>query len=193
MGDEQAWRVLSSSHVLKNRWISLRADDCATADGVRIAPYYVLEYPDWVQIVALNEKDEVLLIEQYRHGAAAMSLEIPAGAIEPSDLDVLAAAKRELLEETGCTGGPPQLISTSSPNPASHANRMHTVLFRDVRCVQAPLEDPTERIESRWVPIATAFELSRSGRIMAATQVAALLLAFSHLGVLGLDDTVLAD
>ena len=72
MADELAqggkWRVTGSRYVHKDRWIAVRADDCVTEDGVSVAPYYVLEYPDWVEIVALDADDNLLLVRQYRHG-----------------------------------------------------------------------------------------------------------------------------
>lgn len=87
-------------YVLRDRWISVHADDCVTAEGVEISPYYVLEYPDWVNVVALDEYDHVLLIRQYRHGLGRISLELPCGGAEPGE-STLDAARRELLEETG--------------------------------------------------------------------------------------------
>src|SRR5262249_43293025 len=93
-----AWAVESSTYVLKDRWISVRADTCRTTDGVEISPFYVLEYADWVQIVAVDDQDHVVFVEQYRHGLGITSLELPTGAMEPEDTDSIAAAQRELAE-----------------------------------------------------------------------------------------------
>ncbi|TWF54495.1 NUDIX hydrolase [Neorhizobium alkalisoli] len=95
------WSVLSSETVVKDRWIDLRAETCVTPSGQEIAPYYVLSYPDWVNIVAITADDEIVLVRQYRHGAADVFTEIPGGAVDAGDPDPVAAAKRELLEETG--------------------------------------------------------------------------------------------
>ena len=51
---DQNWRVIRSETLLKDRWIDLRADDCVTSAGIKISPYYVLCYPDWVHVVALT-------------------------------------------------------------------------------------------------------------------------------------------
>ena len=64
----QPWTVRSSRRVLHDRWISVRADDCVTAEGAEVSPFYVLEYPDWVNVVALDDENHVLLVRQYRHG-----------------------------------------------------------------------------------------------------------------------------
>jgi len=175
------WRVTASRHVLKDRWISVRADDCLTIENVAIAPFYVLEYPDWVHIVALGPDDSVLLVRQYRHGQGGFSLEIPAGAMDEADADPLAAARRELLEETGCAGDL-VLVGVTSPNPSTHANRVHTVVARNVVRVAEPSADPTERIEVVWTPVATALRQATNGEMTAAIQVASLLVGLAHAG-----------
>src|SRR4051794_32365072 len=63
--EPKPWTVKNSRDVIRDRWVKLRADDCVTAEGVEIAPYYVLEYPDWVHVVALDDEDHIILVEQY--------------------------------------------------------------------------------------------------------------------------------
>ena len=89
------WSVTGARSVIRDRWIDLRADDCLTSDGHVVAPYYVLRWPDWVQIVAIDDEDHVVLIEQYRHGLGIISLELPSGAIDAADASPIAAGKRE--------------------------------------------------------------------------------------------------
>jgi hypothetical protein len=77
------WRVKASRHIHKDRWISVRADDCITADGVDVSPFYVLEYPDVVLVLAITADNQIILVRQYRHGLGdvttpAMSLMICA-------------------------------------------------------------------------------------------------------------------
>ncbi|WP_421739971.1 NUDIX hydrolase [Caulobacter sp.] len=176
------WRVTASRYVHKDRWIAVRADDCVTDEGVVVAPYYVLDYPDWVQIVALDAADNVLLIRQYRHGLGDFSIELPAGAMDASDDDPLVAAARELLEETGCAGDL-TLIGQTSPNPANHANRIHTVVARNVVVVAEPADDPTERIERFWVTPEEAVRMAMTGEITTAIQIASLLVGLTQAGV----------
>lgn len=175
------WRVTTSRYVHKDRWLTVRADDCLTDDDVSIAPFYVLEYPDWVHIVALDATGNVLLVRQYRHGLGDFSLELPAGAIDPADADPLSAAARELLEETGCAGDM-TLAGLTTPNPSTHANVIHTVVAHDVRRVAAPADDPTERLELLWTPIDEAIRLALGGQMVAAIQVASLLTGLIQAG-----------
>ena len=181
---QAGWTVLASRHVHRDRWVSLRADDCLTADGTPVAPYYVFEYPDWVHVVALDEADNLLLVRQYRHGWGGWSVEIPAGMMDAEDPSPLAAAARELLEETGCAAERMEVISITSPNPATHTNRIHTVLARGVRRVQAQSLDATEAIETEWVSLPEALRLARSGEFVTAIQLASLYAALIAAGKL---------
>jgi len=175
------WRVERSRRLVDDRWLRLRADDCVTADGQAVSPFYVLEYPDWVHVVAVSPDDRILLIEQYRHGIGQVSLELPAGAIDAEDADPIAAARRELAEETGCEGGAAQLLPASAVNPASHTNRAQTVVIRDVVRTQAPAFDPGEDIEAFWACPEEALAHASAGRIP-GLQAASLAAAFLALG-----------
>ena len=176
------WRVTASRIVHHDRWIHLRADDCVTDEGAVVAPYYVLEYRDWVEVVALDAHDNVLLVRQYRHGYGDISTELPAGNMDPGETDPVAAAARELLEEAGCAGTL-TLIGESRSNAASHANRTHIILARDVVRVAEPHDDPGERIESFWVPVAEAIRMALSGELTNGMQAAALLRGLVAAGV----------
>ena len=79
------WRTLSSTSVVRDRWIDVRADRCVTPSGVEISPYYVLRYPDWVHVVALTPERGLVLVRQYRHGAGQWFLELPAGGLDGRD------------------------------------------------------------------------------------------------------------
>jgi ADP-ribose pyrophosphatase YjhB (NUDIX family) len=179
----QPWRVLSSEPVIADRWIDLRADRCVTPAGIEIAPYYVLTYPDWVHIVAITPADELVLVEQYRHGAGATCLEIPGGAIDAADTDPIAAGRRELLEETGFAAESWQRVSALYANPANQTNRVHTVLASGARRVAAPrLEDGEVGMTVQCRPITEILAGIGSGLLSQSMQVSAVLLALSAAG-----------
>ncbi|WBH16418.1 NUDIX hydrolase [Sphingomonas radiodurans] len=175
--DLPPWRVEASRYAIDDRWLRVRADDCVTADGVRIAPFFVTEHPDWVIVVAIDAADRMLLVDQYRHGWGIVSRELPTGAIDPDDADILSAAKRELLEETGYGGGDWSLIATLAPNPANQSNRCHAILATGVEKLADPHDEPTERLRLVLLPIPEAITLARSGGIVQAMHVATLALA----------------
>ncbi|HEX2556074.1 MAG TPA: NUDIX hydrolase [Microvirga sp.] len=181
------WTVRASRPVHRDRWIHVRADDCVTARGVEVSPYYVLEYGNWVQIVALDAEDHILLIRQYRHGLGRVALELPAGAMDPGESDPLAAAARELREETGYVAENLRLVGAVSPNPATHTNLSYTVLALGARRLHEPQPEPAEDIVVERVPYRTAVEAAVAGRIDSAIHVAALLVGLSAAGRLGFD------
>lgn len=175
------WTLERSERVVEDRWITVRADRCRTAEGVLVDPYYVLEYPDWVQIVAMDDEDRILLVEQYRHGLGVVSLELPCGAIEPGDDDPLAAARRELAEETGFEADRLELVATLAPNPANQNNLCHVILARDLSEGRGRSDDPTERVLVHRREIEEVRRLAMSGGIVQAMHVAAIAMVFAYL------------
>jgi ADP-ribose pyrophosphatase len=122
------WNKLSTRYLVKERWATLRVDTCELQNGVIKDDYYVLEYPNWVNAIAITRENKMILVRQYRHAADIISLEVPGGVIDgderPED-----AVKRELLEETGYSFETSELIATVYPNPATSTNRTFTYLL----------------------------------------------------------------
>ncbi|MBB4570313.1 NUDIX hydrolase [Rhizobium leucaenae] len=180
--DLPPWQVKSSAHLLHDRWLKVRADACVTAEGVEIAPYYVLEYPDWVQVVALDAEDNIYLLQQYRHALGVVSLEVPGGAIDASDANPIEAAARELREETGLSASEWEYVGALAPNPATHSNLSHIVLARNVEIATKPADDPTERTRLVRMPIRQAIGLALEGKMIQSIHVAGLTLALHKAG-----------
>ena len=170
-----AWTVQRSRHLLRDRWLSVRADDCTTAAGTLVAPYYVLEFPDFVHVLAIDAENHVVLVRQYRHAYGGESLELPGGVMDPGEGDVLTVAARELREETGYRGGTLSHAVTLSVDPARHANRLHLVRAVDVEA--GPSEpEASEDIAVVRVPREEARRLALSGEIVNAAHVGLLLI-----------------
>lgn len=123
-----------------------------------------LQTRDWVNVVALTDDRQVVLVSQYRHGTAAVTLEIPGGLID-ADEDPGAAAVRELREETGFTGDRITRIGCVEPNPAFLDNRCYTYLVEGcVRTHELALDDG-EDIEVSMLPLASIPAAIGDGRI----------------------------
>jgi len=122
------WQKLSTRYLVKEQWATLRVDTCDLQNGIVKDDYFVLEYPNWVNAVALTVDNEVIMVRQYRHAGDIISLEIPGGVIDgdekPED-----AVRRELLEETGYSFQTIALIATLYPNPATANNVTYTYLL----------------------------------------------------------------
>jgi len=178
------WKLLKSAYVLQDRWLSLRADTCTLPNGLTIAPYYVLEYPSWVNVVALTVDQQVILVRQYRHGVQQTVLELPSGAVEATDASPLAAVQRELLEETGYVSETVVETGRLSPNPATHTNMTYCFLATGVQQVADPRPEETEQIETVLMSLSEVVGLASQGGLLQALHVGALFFALHVLGKL---------
>jgi ADP-ribose diphosphatase len=131
-----------------------------------------LDCPDWVNVIALTDDDQMVLVEQYRHGTDEMTLEIPGGAVDPGEGPEIAAA-RELEEETGYRASELIEIGRVDPNPAFLSNRCWTYLALGCRAEGEIHLDPTEEIEVSLTPIADFARLIDEGTITHSLVIAA--------------------
>lgn len=169
------WKTIGSRYVVCDRWMTLRADRCETAIGVVLDPYYIQELEDWVQVVAFDHQDRILLTRQYRHGAGRVCLELPCGVVERGETPAQAAS-RELLEETGCTSELLLPLPVLSPNPARCSNRIHAFVATGTQRVQEQLLDETEQIEYEFLTVNEVLSLIDAGAFPSALHVASIFL-----------------
>lgn len=130
----------------------------------RWLPRVVLESRDWVNVVALTEAGEVILVRQFRFGTAAVTTELPAGMVEAGEAP-LAAAQRELLEETGFAAARWRSLGSVAPNPAFLDNRCHLFLAEGCRLVAEQRLDGGEDIALAFWPLEQVREAVRLGVI----------------------------
>ena len=173
------WRVTHTRLLVRDKWIHLRADDCVRADGLEITPYYVLDYPDWVQIVAIDANENLVVVRQYRHGAGRVTLEIPSGCVDDDDADPVAAGARELLEETGYASDRIRHVGTICNNPANQTNEIFVLLAENARRVAEQKLDESEDIAVELIPVEDARTLALSGKFDHSAQIASLMIALS--------------
>jgi ADP-ribose pyrophosphatase len=176
------WKVTHSHYLHRGDWSTLRVDSCVMPSGRVVDPYYVLEYPDWVNVVAVTSDRQVVLIRQYRHGLGQVLLELPAGCVDSADTSPEAAARRELLEETGYSADRVVALGELSPNPATHDNLVHS--FLATGCVRTcdPTLDPQEEIAVVLAPLEDLAQVARS-EFKQAMHVASVFLALPELDV----------
>ncbi len=169
------WKTNSSRVVYENRWIRVREDEVTRPDG---GPgiYGVVEIRPSVAVVALNDRDEVGLVGQWRYSCNRYSWEIPRGGSHPGENDMLAVAQRELVEEAGVI--------------AQHWKYLGAVdccngVVDDVESLYLATgltfternPDPEEEIALCWKPFPEAIAMSLDGRITDVSSIAALLMA----------------
>ena len=173
INEDGKWKVLSTEYLIKRPWLTARRDVAQLPDGRINHEYYVLEYPDWVNIIAITEEGEVILERQYRHGLGNTCYELPCGVIEAGETP-LQAAQRELLEETGFAGGEWRHLMDLSPNPATSNNMAHSFVATGVRRVAGQSLDSTEDISVHLVSQDFVKELLLGNQILQALMAAPL-------------------
>jgi 8-oxo-dGTP pyrophosphatase MutT (NUDIX family) len=119
---------------------------------------------NWVNVVAINASREMVLVRQYRHGTGHITLEIPGGVIDDGE-DPQHAAVRELLEETGYSGGTVSSLGVVDPNPAFIDNHCYTFLVEGCRKTADLDLDDGEDIEVITVPLAKIPKMVATGDI----------------------------
>ena len=151
------WKMLESEYLVRRPWLTARRDRLELPDGRIIPEYYVLEYPDWVNVIAITKDGQFVMERQYRHAARKISLELPCGVMEEGETP-LEAAQRELLEETGFGGGQWKKLMELSPNPSAMSNTTHCFLAIGVEKIA---EQHLDEIEELSVFFMTKEEVKR--------------------------------
>lgn len=142
---ERKWAVLESEYLFKKPWLTARRDHVKLPTGAEIRDYYILEYPDWVNTIAITTEDEFVMIRQYRHGIQETRYELCAGVVE-KDEDPMVAAQRELLEETGYGKGTWSKLMTISANTSTMTNLTHCFLAVGVEKIDTQHLEQSEDI-----------------------------------------------
>ncbi len=168
------WEVLRSEYLARKPWFTVRHEAIRSPEGREVPDYYVFEYPEWVNVIALTRDGRFVIIDQYRHGLGRTDYELVAGCVEPTDTSVMAAAQRELREETGYGGGTWRHLMSLSANPATQNNMAHTFVATGVELLGDQRLDPTEEIGVHLLSADEVMELLCEGRIPQALMAAPL-------------------
>lgn len=177
------WEKISSKYIIKKNWATLRVDTCRMPNGTLIPDYYVLEYPNWVNAVALTEDNQVILVRQYRHAAEEVVLEIPGGCIEENESPEQ-AVRRELLEETGYEFKNVELISTLYANPATAKNKTYCYIAKGGKQIAEQQLDRGEEIDIELVSLDKLKELLLNNDFGQALHTSGIFYALLKLGLI---------
>jgi len=176
----ETWTAVSSREMADCRVFKVREDTSRRDSDGAESTFFVVENPDWANIVAITKNKEIVLIEQFRHGTASMILEIPGGMID-GDEDPLAAGSRELIEETGYSPGRMIAIGRSFPNPAIQNNTIHHYLALDCEKTADVAFDDHESIVTCLVPLSELENLVHNGEITHSLAITAIYYAQRYL------------
>lgn len=178
----EPWKTLHSDLVFNHKWYQLRRDHVALPGGQVLDDYFVSVRPDVALTFPLTADNQVVFVRQYKHAAGQILLELPGGVVDEGETSKLAAARRELREETGYDSEQVELLAEVFDNPTKDTNSISYFLARDVRHVAEQDLDETENIEVVLVPLAEVASYIERGEIRVAGSVALCLLALRRLG-----------
>jgi ADP-ribose pyrophosphatase len=168
------WQKIDSKQVGKFRIFTIRQDFKISPRTGEHHNFFVLDCPDWVNVIAVTSDRQLVMIEQFRQGTNTVELEIPGGIIDAKDPSPMAAGIRELREETGYEGEQPRMIGKIFPNPAIMSNTCHTLMVQNAQLKHPSEWDCGEDIITRLVPVADIPELIKTGQIRHSLVVVAL-------------------
>lgn len=171
---DNKWRIIESEYLHRQPWLTVRRDCVELANGNQIPEYYILEYPDWVNIIAITKDKKFVFVRQYRHGLGQTCFELCAGVCEKEDASPMVSAQRELLEETGYGNGNWELYMEISVNPSTHTNRTYCFLATDLEPVTAQHLEETEDLTVHILTLEEVKELLLKDQIKQALHAAPL-------------------
>ena len=167
------WKTLKSEYIIKRPWLTARRDVVQLPNGEINDEFYVLEYPDWINVIAITPDDHFVFVRQYRYALDLDSVELCAGVIEPNETPE-EGARRELLEETGFGGGEWQEFMTIGQNPSTCNNLTHCLIATGVEKIQDQHLDRTEDIDVVLLSREQVLEMLNSDTLKQALMLAPL-------------------
>ncbi len=175
------WETLSRTLLLDRQpWLRVSEEHVRLPNGVEIRDFYRIDMPDWVQIFALDDRGVVTMIEHYKHGAGMVSLELPAGYIDPGETPEV-AARRELREEIGQEARDWRCLGQFFVDGNRGCGSTHVFLARGAYQVAAPSLEESEIIASRQMTLADVRAALVGGRIRNVGTLAGVGLALAVL------------
>ncbi len=176
------WKTLESTPLFSSGLLNLRSDRCQLPDGRIMPRYFVLDFPDWVNILPVTAKGELVLIKQYRHGSGLVHLEVPGGSLDPkSNESAIFGARREMLEETGYDSQEIIELGFHYPNPALQSNRMWTYIALNSHKTQDTQWDEFEDMELYLCSLDQLKAHIKNGEVNHSLMLASIMMCLNYL------------
>ncbi len=170
--------LIESQRIYEGAILNLRRDKVTAASGTAFRE--IVEHNGAVAMVALTEDNHIIMVRQYRYACGRDVLEIPAGKIDKGETDPVAAAVRELKEETGYTASEIIHLGDCNPSCAYSEEVIHIYLMRGLTKGERALDDD-EDIELIEMPFDEVYEMGVRGEIVDSKTLAALLMTKGRL------------
>jgi ADP-ribose pyrophosphatase len=174
LAEPRPWETVESKLVLDGGpWLQVWSETVRLPSGRTISPFYRYQKSEFVSIFALDGNSRVLVERRYRHGPRTITLDLPAGYIEPGE-EAMATAARELVEETGYEADTWNALGTFTTDGNGGGSKCHVFLARGARKVAEPAKDETEEAEILLLPIAEVRQALEDGKFATLTAAATL-------------------
>jgi 8-oxo-dGTP pyrophosphatase MutT (NUDIX family) len=167
------WKTLTSKTAYQNEWLRVREDEVLRPDG-KPGIYGVVEIRPSVGVIALNERDEIALVGQWRYTLNRYTWEIVRGGSAEGETDLVAVARRELQEETGFDAANWEPLGSVDVCNGVTTDVQHLFVATALRFVGTH-QDPVEEIATQWRPFDQAVQMALNGEITEVCSVAAIL------------------
>jgi len=171
------WIIKNIKNLFSNKIFNLKDIECYHPVKSVSHDFYIIESPDWINVVAITKDNQFILVKQHRLGTNEFTIETPAGIIE-KDEPPEEAAQRELLEETGYKANELLLLKKLSSNPAVFNNQIFFFLARDCKKIAFQNLDKTEDIEIQLHSSDEVISMIKDGSINHSIIITALSLYF---------------
>ena len=163
-GRPQPWQIKSSEIIADCRIFKVRKDVVVSPRTGQSHDMFILEQPNWVNVIPLTSDDQVVMIEQWRHGSRSVQLETPGGLMDAGETPEQ-CARRELREETGYDADNIVRLGVVHPNPAIQNNLQYYIFAKDCRKVGETKLDQAEDVTVKLVPLANIPQMIEIGEI----------------------------
>ena len=171
-------KLIESKRIYEGKILNLRRDTVTAASGS--AYREIVEHNGAVAMVALTDDNKIVMVRQYRYACGRPILEIPAGKIDKGETDPVAAAVREIKEETGYTASEIIHLGDVNPSCAYSEEVIHLYLMRGLTKGEQSLDDD-EVIELLEMPFEEVYEMGVRGELVDSKTLAALLMTKGRL------------
>jgi ADP-ribose pyrophosphatase len=170
---DEKWQTVGRRTIIEHPFLTVHLDEVILPDGRCIPDWPMVSIKDYVNVMVVNEAGEVMIIEGYKHGIGRSSWQVVGGYLEPGEA-ALAAAQRELLEETGYQSDDWTFLGSFIVDANRRAGQGTFFLARDARQIAAPDHDDLEAFAVRWVSADEVKAALGDGRVQGISYATAL-------------------
>jgi len=167
------WKTLKQEYLIRRPWLTARRDTVELPNGAVNDEYYVLEYPDWINVIAITKDGQFVFVRQYRYALGKTVDEIVAGVCEEGET-AEESARRELMEETGFGGGVWRELMQLSSNASTCSNLTHCFIAEGVERAGSQHLDKMEDIDVELFSREEVLGMLRRGEIWQSLMAAPL-------------------